>query len=203
MRPSPLGPIISTPRLLPDRKPMQSQTSRWTAQELVVRGGFAAAAKISSLLIALAGGGMNPVMLILKNLVFTTLLVVLLTKVPKSGTLLLFTAVTMLVSLLLLGGSIALIPAAFIGAAAGEIAGKLAGGFGRLRGVIAAVAAYDLVSKSFSLGVAYLFLRESPGLMQGVIPIVGVSYLGCLLGLWGGKNSVAELRHAGLIRGGE
>ena len=181
---------------------MQSQTSRWTAQELVVLGVFAAAAKISSLLIALAGGGMNPVMLILKNLVFTTLLVVLLTKVPKSGTLLLFTAVTMLVSLLLLGGSVALIPAAFVGAAAGE-AGKLAGGFGRLRGVIAAVAAYDLVSKSFSLGVAYLFLRESPGLMQIVIPIVGVSYLGCLLGLWGGKNSVAELRHAGLIRGGE
>ena len=68
---------------------MQSQTSRWTAQELVVLGVFAAAAKISSLLIALAGGGMNPVMLILKNLVFTTLLVVLLTKVPKSGTLLL------------------------------------------------------------------------------------------------------------------
>ena len=109
---------------------MQSQTSRWTAQELVVLGVFAAAAKISSLLIALAGGGMNPVMLILKNLVFTTLLVVLLTKVPKSGTLLLFTAVTMLVSLLLLGGSVALIPAAFVGAAAGEAAGKLAGGFG-------------------------------------------------------------------------
>lgn len=128
MRPSPLGGThcTSNPRPLPDRNPMQSQTSRWTAQELVVLGVFAAAAKISSLLIALAGGGMNPVMLILKNLVFTTLLVVLLTKVPKSGTLLLFTAVTMLVSLLLLGGSIALIPAAFIGAAAGEIAGKLA-----------------------------------------------------------------------------
>ena len=67
----------------------------WEARELVLVGVFAAAAKLSSLLIALAGGGMNPVGLIAKNLVYTTLMIVLLTKVPKHGTLLLFTAVAL------------------------------------------------------------------------------------------------------------
>ena len=41
----------------------------WEARELVLVGVFAAAAKLSSLLIALAGGGMNPVSLVAKNLV--------------------------------------------------------------------------------------------------------------------------------------
>mgnify|MGYP007091287558 CR=1 FL=1 len=43
----------------------------WEARELVLVGVFAAAAKLSSLLIALAGGGMNPVSLVAKNLVYT------------------------------------------------------------------------------------------------------------------------------------
>ena len=41
----------------------------WSARELVLVGVFAAATKLSSLLIALAGGGMNPVSLIVKNIV--------------------------------------------------------------------------------------------------------------------------------------
>ena len=57
---------------------MTVKTAYWKSQELVMIGVFAAAIKLSSLLIALAGGGMNPVTLILKNLVFTTLLIVLL-----------------------------------------------------------------------------------------------------------------------------
>ena len=56
---------------------------RWEPRELVLIGVFAAAAKLSSLLIALAGGGMNPISLLGKNLVYTTLMIVLLTKVPK------------------------------------------------------------------------------------------------------------------------
>lgn len=70
----------------------------WEARELVLIGVFAAAAKLSSLLIALAGGGMNPIGLVAKNLVYTTLMIVLLTKVPKWGTLLLFTVISMIVS---------------------------------------------------------------------------------------------------------
>lgn len=59
-------------------------------------GVFAAAAKVSTLLVALAGGGMNPVSLLLKNLIYTTLLVVMLYRVRKAGTLLLFSLVSML-----------------------------------------------------------------------------------------------------------
>ena len=83
---------------------------RWEPRELVLIGVFAAAAKLSSLLIALAGGGMNPISLLGKNLVYTTLMIVLLTKVPKLWTLTLFTVVSMLVSVLLLGGSLTLLP---------------------------------------------------------------------------------------------
>ena len=103
----------------------------WAARELVLVGVFAAAAKLSSLLIALAGGGMNPVSLVAKNLVFTTLLIVLLTKIPKRWTLLLFTAVSMMISVLLLGGSLTLLPAALVGALAGEAAVFLTGGAGK------------------------------------------------------------------------
>ena len=64
-----------------------SHRSYWKSQDLVMIGVFAAAIKLTSLLIALAGGGMNPISLILKNLVFTSLLIVLLLKVRKLGTL--------------------------------------------------------------------------------------------------------------------
>ena len=94
---------------------------RWEPRELVLIGVFAAAAKLSSLLIALAGGGMNPISLLGKNLVYTTLMIVLLTKVPKLWTLTLFTVVSMLVSVLLLGGSLTLLPAALTGALLGEL----------------------------------------------------------------------------------
>ena len=75
-----------------------------------------------------AGGGMNPATLLLKNLVFTTLVVVMLYKVRKQWTLLLFTTVNMLISLILLGGSVTLIPTAFAAALLGEGAMRLAGG---------------------------------------------------------------------------
>ena len=166
-------------------------------------GVFAAAAKLSSLLIALAGGGMNPVSLVAKNLVFTTLLVVLLTKVPKAGTLLLFTVVSMLISVLLLGGSMALLPAALAGALLGEAA---AWGLARTtpRAVLwapwLAAGVYDLASKGLSLGVSYLFMRESPALMTMVVPIVALGYVGSVMGLWFGWKTVGELKHAGFVR---
>lgn len=175
-------------------------SSYWSAQELVVLGVFAAAAKLSSVFIALAGGGMNPIMLIIKNLIFTTLLVVFLTKVPKPGTLLLFTAVSMLVSTLLIGGSIALVPAAFIGAILAETVLWVTGGFRYWWGPLLATALYDLGSKGISLGVAYLFFRESPEIINVVVPVVLISYLGAIAGLYSGHKSVAELKRAGFIR---
>lgn len=172
----------------------------WEARELCLVGVFAAAAKLSSLLIALAGGGMNPVSLIAKNLVFTTLMIVLLTKVPKLGTLTLFTIVSMIVSVCLLGGSLTLLPAALAGALAGELFVWILGGAKKPWAPWVAVGVYDLMSKGLSLGVSYLFLRESPQLMVVIIPIVLCGYLGSLAGLWFGWKTVGELKHAGFVR---
>lgn len=171
----------------------------WEARELVLIGVFAAAAKLSSLLIALAGGGMNPVSLVAKNLVYTTLLIVLLTKVPKAGTLLLFSTISMIVSICLMGGSITLIPATFTAALLGEVLVLLTGGASRPWAPWVAVGVFDLVGKVLSLGVSYLFMRESPALMTVILPVVAFGYAGCLAGLWFGWKTVGELKHAGLV----
>ena len=160
---------------------------RWEPRELVLIGVFAAAAKLSSLLIALAGGGMNPISLLGKNLVYTTLMIVLLTKVPKLWTLTLFTVVSMLVSVL-------------TGALLGELFVVLSGGVHKPWAPWVAVGVYDFVSKMLSLGVSYLFLRETPALMTIIIPIVLLGYAGSVIGLWFGWKTVGELRHAGFVR---
>lgn len=172
----------------------------WSARELVVLGVFSAAAKLSTLLVALVGGGMNPVSLLAKNLIFTTLLVVMLYKVRKPGTLALFVLVNMLISMLLLGGSVTLLPAMLLAA------GCARGGDGLLRrdaeavGAVLGVAVYDLTSKVFSLGVSWLFMRESPALLYVIVPIVVIGYVGSLCGLFSGVRAVRELRHAGIVR---
>lgn len=177
-----------------------TRQAHWFARELVLIGVFAAAAKLSSLMIALAGGGMNPVSLVAKNLVYTTLMIVLLTKVPKSGTLLLFTLVGMIVSVCLLGGSLTLLPAALVGALLGELATWLLGGATKPWAPWVAVGVCDLTSKAFSLGVSYLFMRETPALMAMVVPVVALGYLGSVAGLWFAVRTVGELRHAGFVR---
>lgn len=179
---------------------MTVKPAYWKSQELVMIGVFAAAIKLSSLLIALAGGGMNPVTLMLKNLVFTTLLIVLLAKVKKSGTLLLFTAVSMIVSVLLMGGSITLLPAALVGAIVAELAILLTGGFKPPWTTYIGVAVYDLGTKIFSIAVSYIMMRETPALVLSVLPIIFIGYTGCLLGLFTGYRTLQELRHAGMVR---
>ena len=167
----------------------------WSARELVVLGVFSAAAKLSTLLVALVGGGMNPVSLLAKNLIFTTLLVVMLYKVRKPGTLALFVLVNMLISMLLLGGSVTLLPAMLL--AAGM---ACSGGMRKPWAPVLGVAVYDLTSKVFSLGVSWLFMRESPALLYVIVPIVVIGYVGSLCGLFSGVRAVRELRHAGIVR---
>lgn len=172
----------------------------WAARELVLVGVFAATAKLSSLLIALAGGGMNPVSLVIKNLVFTTLMIVLLTKVRKQGTLLLFTVVGMLVSVLLLGGSISLLPGALFGALLGEAAIWIGGGAAKPWAPWIGAGVFDLMGKGLSVVISYLVLRESPELMAAIVPIIIIGYLGSFIGLWFGWKTVGELKHAGFVR---
>lgn len=75
----------------------------------------------------------------------------------------------------------------------------ITGGFKRVYAPVLAVFLYDLISKSLSLGVSYLIMRESPGLMVVVVVIVGVGYIGSLIGLYTGVRSARELKHAGII----
>ena len=172
----------------------------WSARELVVLGVFSAAAKLSTLLVALVGGGMNPVSLLAKNLIFTTLLVVMLYKVPKPGTLALFVLVNMLISMLLLGGSVTLLPAMLLAAGCAEAAMVCSGGMRKPWAPVLGVAVYDLTSKVFSLGISWLFMRESPALLYVIVPIVVIGYVGSLCGLFSGVRAVRELRHAGIVR---
>ena len=179
---------------------VQFRQRYWSARDLVVLGVFAAAAKLSSILIALAGGGMNPVTLLLKNLVFTTLIVVMLCKVRKPGTLFLFTCVNMVISLLLLGGSVTLIPTALAAAVLGELAMMAAGGINSRLGVYVGVGVSDLAAKALSLGVSFLYMRETPGMVWVVVPFVLIGYIGSVAGLVSGHKVVKELRHAGIVQ---
>lgn len=185
---------------LPAAIPSSAQTFRWSAHDLVVLGVFSAAAKLSTLVVALAGGGINPVTLLLKNLIFTTMLVVMLYKVRTPGTLVLFVLVNMLISMLLLGGSITLLPSMLGGALLGEAAAFAAGGLLRPWGPVLAVGVYDLSSKIFSLGMSWLALRESPAMLVPVAIIVALGYVGSFMGLFSGVRAVRELRHAGIVR---
>lgn len=181
---------------------MRSKDTRahWSASELVLIGVFAAAAKVSTLLVALAGGGMNPVTLIMKNLIFTTLLVVMLHKVRQPGTLALFVAVNLLFSLMLMGVSVTLLPAMLFAALLAEGAAALAGGLRSRFGPLVAVAVYDLSFRCLSLAVSYLALREAPALTAVAVPVVALGYLGAVAGLFTGHRAVKELRHAGIVR---
>ena len=190
-----IHPVPSPPALL-----SPARTLRWSAHDLVVLGVFSAAAKLSTLVVALAGGGINPVTLLLKNLIFTTMLVVMLYKVRTPGTLVLFVLVNMLVSLLLLGGSVTLLPSMLGGALLGEAAAFAAGGLSRPWGPVLAVGVYDLSSKILSLGMSWLTLRESPGMLVPVAIIVALGYAGSFMGLFSGVRAVRELRHAGIVR---
>ena len=191
----PIPPVPSPPALL-----SSARTLRWSAHDLVVLGVFSAAAKLSTLVVALAGGGINPVTLLLKNLIFTTMLVVMLYKVRTQGTLVLFVLVNMLVSLLLLGGSVTLLPSMLGGALLGEAAAFAAGGLSRPWGPVLAVGVYDLSSTILSLGMSWLTLRESPGMLVPVAIIVALGYAGSFMGLFSGVRAVRELRHAGIVR---
>jgi energy-coupling factor transport system substrate-specific component len=170
-------------------------------RELVTIGIFSAAGKASSLMLALVGGGMNPFTLILKSAVHSALLVVLLTKVPKTGTLTLANLMGILLSFLLMGQNIISLPAVIFGTMLVEMAAYLAGGLeARPWLAIPMLAASELLARLINISVSYLAVREQPGLLVMVAAVSIFSYLGILLGLWGGIKMVKELRHAGLIQ---
>ncbi|MBB5021539.1 MptD family putative ECF transporter S component [Desulfurispira natronophila] len=172
----------------------------WQVPDLVVVGIFAAVVKVSSILVALMGGGMNPLTLILKNVIFTALLVVLLYKVRKFGTLTLFLVVSAIISALMLGGSLVLIPASILAGLIAEGVIMALGGYRFTWSIMVGVAIYDLLSKSIGLGFSWLMMREEPRIIIMATIIVAIGYIGSIIGLFVGRYFVKELRHAGIIR---
>ncbi|MEF2146366.1 MAG: MptD family putative ECF transporter S component [Desulfovibrionaceae bacterium] len=172
----------------------------WPVRDLIMIGIFAAIIKISSLVVAFAGGGMNPLTLLLKNAIHTTLLVVLLYKVRRFGTLTLFVCVSAVVGLLLMGGGITLLPAMIVAGLLAEAFIVLFGGYANTFALLFGVALFDLLTKSLSLGMSWLMMREQPALLVTVSLMVTVGYVGSLMGLGGGVMFVKELRHAGIVR---
>ena len=81
-----------------------------------------------------------------------------------------------------------------------EAAAFAAGGLSRPWGPVLAVGVYDLSSKILSLGMSWLTLRESPGMLVPVAIIVALGYAGSFMGLFSGVRAVRELRHAGIVR---
>ncbi len=169
-------------------------------RELVIIGVFAAVIKVSSILVALVGGGMNPLTLIIKNLLFTTLTIVLLYKVRKFGALTLFLLVNAIVSTLLMGGALFLIPSMLIAGPIAEVVILGLGGYNKSINLIIGVGLYDLMYKTGSVGLSWLFMREQQEMVIMSAIIVGISYIGAFMGLFTGAMFVKELRHACIIR---
>lgn len=171
----------------------------WNVRELVVIGIFAALIKVSSILVALVGGGMNPLTLVMKNLLFTTLLVVLLYKLRKFGSLTLFLGVSALISALLLGGSMVLIPASLLAGLIAEGLIVAVGGYASTFALMLGVAVYDALSKTMAVGASWLMMREQPQMIVMVALFVAIGYVGSIMGLFTGRYFVKELRHAGIV----
>ena len=87
-----------------------------------------------------------------------------------------------------------------LAAGCAEAAMVCSGGMRKPWAPVLGVAVYDLTSKVFSLGVSWLFMRESPALLYVIVPIVVIGYVGSLCGLFSGVRAVRELRHAGIVR---
>ena len=179
---------------------MNDKQPYWEMRELVVIGVFAAVTKVSSILVALVGGGMNPLTLILKNLLFTTLTMVLLYKVRKMGALTLFLLVNAMVSMLLMGGGLFLSPPMILAGLVAEGVIMGLGGYGRSINLMIGVGLYDLLFKAGSVGISFLYMREQQEMVVMSAIIVGIGYIGALLGLVTGTLFVKELRHACIIR---
>ncbi|MDR2799890.1 MAG: MptD family putative ECF transporter S component [Desulfovibrio sp.] len=172
---------------------------RWTTRDLVTVGVFATVIKAATILVALAGGGMNPVTLVIKNCLYVTLMLVLLHKVPRPLTLLLAVGTTSLVSLLLLGQGVLLVPAALLACLLGEGVITLLGGYGRTRNLIAGILTAELFAKAFGLGLSWLSMREQPAMLVPAAMFIAIGSAGTFLGCFTGVRFMKELRHAGII----
>lgn len=171
----------------------------WSSRELVTIGVFAAVIKASTILVALLGGGMNPISLLAKNALYVTLMIVLMHKVPRTGTLLLTTTLTALISLLILGQGMISAPVAIVTAFIGEGFILALGGYKKTGSIVIGLILTELISKAAALGVSWLAMREQPGMLVMAAIFIAIGSVGCFIGAWTGVRFMKELCHAGLI----
>ena len=126
--------------------------------------------------------------------------IVMLYKVRKSGTIMLFTFVSLIVSLLLMGAEASTSLGMFMASFIGEFFILLFGGMKNKYAPIIGVAAFDLSYRVLSMFLAYMVMRETPEIVYAVIPIIAIGYLGAVIGLYTGIKAVKELRYAGIVR---
>lgn len=172
----------------------------WSVQDLVTIGIFAAMAKVITLCAVLITGGMNPVGLIAKNVFFTMISLILLYKVQKQWTFLLFILVSIIVNTLFFGASIMLFPPMIVGVLCAEYFFKLCNGYSTISLLLCGVFLYDTVSKIISVFFTWLFLRENAALFYVIGGVIGIGYLGSIIGIFLGKAAIKELRCAGILK---
>lgn len=173
----------------------------FTTGELVTIGLFAGASKAASLMVALIGGGPNPITLLLRNAVLAALMMVLLIKVTRPGTLTLSTVLSVLLGLFLLGSATLSFPGIIMACIIAEIFMVALAPLNRpVLSAAVGVAVSELLRRCVSLGMSYLTLREQPELLIPSIILMGFSYIGILVGVYGGYRMSKELRHAGLVQ---
>lgn len=174
----------------------------WTTEHLVLVGIFSALIRISGLSVSLIGGGPNPIALFIRNGLTTALLVVLICRVRKFGALSLYCLVNIVISFFMSGSvMIFLLPAQLAAAILSDLIVAAFGGYKNTLSVLLGVAMYDLFSRSISLAISFLVMREDIRLFAAGVFMIVLGYCGSLLvGLPAGYKFVKELRHAGLIR---
>ncbi len=182
------------------KKPDFKSLLRWNTEELVLIGTFAALIKMVTLTVSLLGGGMNPATLLLKNIVATSMLVVLLHKVPRTGVLVLYVLQQAIIMMMLMGSGMIILPGYLIAAIIAETIAFFVGGYRNTFSILLCIGFYDLGSRIVSMGMSWLFMRENISLFFVALGIVGIGYIGCLVGLGTGIKFVKEFRHAGFIR---
>ena len=155
---------------------ISSRKPYWTPGELIIIGTFAGLIKASTMLIAMAGGGMNPVTLVLKNVVATSLLIILVYKVNKFGVLTLFSIISSIVSLLLMGGNPMSVAGTIVAGPVCDVAMAVTGSRQNTFVLIMGVALFDLLSRMISLGYSYFMYRENLNLFIMGSIVVALGY---------------------------
>ena len=170
----------------------------WTIRDLVIVGILAALARALGLASVFVFGGMNPVSLALRAAIITVLYIILRHKVRHFGALMLTVLIGSLISFLVMAQAILTLPWLLMSALLAEIFICLPGR-NRSASIIIGVAFMQIMERLARLALAYLAMRENPGMLWPAVLMSIPSLAGALLGCLAAPGFIKELRHAGFI----